>query len=207
MSSINRPAANLCNEAVVYTVGCEKGFVESLAFWARDHRISVRAYENPAAFLREAPRLPHGCVVVERPLGDRQGVELVRRLRGEGRSFDVVLIVAEAESEVTFAVEAMREGAREVLRKPVVPEALLVLVERILRPAPRSGACNPLLRLTPREREVLKGVVDGQTNRQIAQALGVSLRTVESHRSNLMSKMGVRSAADLVRQALAGWAR
>ncbi|HEY3949239.1 response regulator transcription factor [Phenylobacterium sp.] len=201
------PSTNSREKTAIFTIGCAKGFVDSLMLWGREHWVSIQSYEDPEAFLRDASGLPYGCVVVEQALGDRRGVDLLRRLRHDGLAFEVILIAAEAESDVALAVEAMKEGAREVLREPVVPEALLVLAEGVLRARSRPAADNPIHRLTLREREVLKAIVDGETNRQIAQALGISARTVEFHRSSLMAKMGAASTAALVRLALASWSR
>lgn len=193
----------------VYVVECGREFVDSLEPWARERGMLVRAFRGPDDFLRDAPHLAAGCVIVERPAGDHSGVELVRRLQDEGLPFTVILILAADETDVTVAVEAMKAGARDVLQKPVAPEALAALLSELL---PRNAAglqqastARDVGRgLSARELDVLHGVLAGKTNKQIANDCGISQRTVEAYRSRLMAKMGVTSVAALIRCALSG---
>lgn len=209
MSSKIGRTVKLGSSAGIYIVSHDRDCADALEQWAKGRRLFLRAFENPSDFLRDAPRLPPGCVVVECPVGDFGGVELLCRIRDDGLPFRVVLIAAEAETQVTLAVEAMKAGARDVLQKPVEFEALVAAVRKALPAGPGEPESRRIgeeaeRALTQRERDVLRGVLGGKTNKQIAHDCGISPRTVETYRSSLMAKMRVTSAAALIRRALAG---
>jgi two-component system response regulator FixJ len=136
------------------------------------------------------------------------GIELLRNLRK--RKLAVPVIVITGHGDVPLAVEAMKIGAADFLEKPFDDEALLASVRSALdilhkdrrREAERNEIESRLAGLSSREREVLEGLVAGQANKQIAHALGISPRTVEIYRANLMTKMQAASLSDLVRMAM-----
>jgi two-component system response regulator FixJ len=136
------------------------------------------------------------------------GIDLLRRVRELG--IEVPVIVITGHGDVPLAVEAMRSGAVDFLEKPFDDEVLLQSVRAALRQqagaakrqSERAGIENRLAALSPRERDVLGGLVAGRANKQIAFELGISPRTVEIYRANLMDKMQAGSLSDLVRMAL-----
>jgi len=129
------------------------------------------------------------------------GIELQDELRKESAPPPIVLITAHG--DIPLAVEAMRKGAVDFIEKPFDEATLTGAVERAL--ASQTTTLDParhadaLAQLTPRERQVLELVVAGKLNKTIADALGISIKTVELHRSNMMSKLGVRNVPDLVK--------
>jgi FixJ family two-component response regulator len=133
------------------------------------------------------------------------GLEVQQSMEARGRFLPIVFV--SAQNEVSIAVEAMKRGAFDFIEKPVRDQALLEVVSRAMKHAVQSH--RALLRkkslrerfatLSPREREVLTLLVDGGANKSIAAVLGLSSRTVEIHRANIMDKMAAPSIADLVR--------
>jgi len=137
------------------------------------------------------------------------GVELVRKLKGGGSKCPVILITGHG--DVALAVEAMKAGAVDFIEKPFDDEALLGAIRSALQASPvepdgssvRKEAEARLADLSPRERDVLQGLVAGKINKVIAHDLRISPRTVEVYRANLMAKTGARSMSELMRLALA----
>ena len=157
------------------------------------------------AFLDDPQRRGYACVLVDVGLPGMDGLALQRRLAGEQPSPPLIFITGDA--ELSRAVTAMRNGAADFLEKPVRPEALLASVARA-RLGPRETAGDAATRreieariaaLTPRQREVMQRMIDGQMNKNIAADLRIGQRTVEHHRSAVMKRMGARSLAGLVR--------
>ncbi len=167
-----------------------------------------RASGHPdAASLLLDPQLRDAaCIVADVRLGaGPDGVALLGALRERGIAVPVVLVTGHG--DVPMAVRAMRLGAADFLEKPYEPEQLLATVRRAVAAALRPPEPLPgsalAARLTPREREVLRGLVAGHSNRRVAEELGISPRTVETYRAAIMAKMEVGSFAELVRAALA----
>jgi two-component system response regulator FixJ len=171
-----------------------------------------RSFESAAEFLREYKTLAAGCVVSDLRMPEMDGLQLVRRLRAAQRKFPVLLMSAYA--DLDLAVEAMKCGAVDFIEKPfrgaVLAERLVTAQKRFLAPLfvkppgeLGEAARDRLGNLTLREREVFEGLVNGGQNKQIAQRLGISPRTVEIYRAHVMEKTGCRSVAELVRLALA----
>jgi two-component system response regulator FixJ len=132
---------------------------------------------------------------------------LVRRLKADGVACPVIAITGHG--DVALAVEAMKAGAADFIEKPFDDEALLSAIRSAMAAKPvgadagRDGAMARLADLSPRERDVLQGLVSGKINKVIAHDLGISPRTVEVYRANLMAKTGARSMSELMRLALA----
>ena len=172
----------------------------------------VQAYETGPDFLESYDPVRRGCVVLDNRLPGMSGTTIQRQLNARGTPPPVVFI--SAYGDVPTAVEAMRDGAVDFLEKPFGTQQLIDRLERALanearrRDAvlARRAVGARLDRLTMREREVLDLVVGGQTNKTIANRLGIHLRTVEAHRRSVMTKMQAGSIADLVRVVFAsGW--
>ena len=136
------------------------------------------------------------------------GIDLLRRLAELGGSIPVIVITGHA--DVPLAVEAMRLGAVDFLEKPFDDETLIASIRSALTrarqgdqtEAERAAACSRIATLSPRERDVLEGLVAGKPNKMIAFDLGISARTVEVYRANVMTKTQAASLSELVRMAL-----
>ncbi len=161
-------------------------------------------YDAGRAFLHDLPRLKRGMVLLDVRLPDIDGLEVLARIREENTNLKVIMMTGHA--DVPAAVRAMQEGAVDFIEKPFSQDALLASLERASSARQKAvGAAknvSTMDRLSPRERQVLQGIVAGKTNKLIARDLGISHRTVEAHRARLMMKSGADSVADLVRIAL-----
>jgi len=193
---------------MVHVIDDDEAMRESLAFLLGTAGIEVQAYESATAFLDVAPKIKTGCVITDVRMPGLSGVDLLRRLRE--LKVDLPVIVITGHGDVTLAVQAMKIGAIDFLEKPFDDEVLLASVRSALnqldrdseRQAERSEIEARLAALSKRERDVLDGLVGGLANKQIAYDLGISPRTIEIYRANLMTKMQAASLSDLVRMAL-----
>jgi len=173
-------------------------------------RLCVEIYATATAFLEEYAPSRCGCVILEVRLQDMSGVELQRRLQREGCRIPMIFVTGHG--DVPTAVQIMREGAFHFLQKPVNEQYLLdqvhAAIEKDLRDrreeAERRAAGARFHRLSSRERDVLAEIVAGKTNKQMAQQFGVTVKTVEFHRANIMKKVGADSLVELVCLLLQG---
>jgi two-component system response regulator FixJ len=181
---------------------------ESLSFLLRTAQIDVVSYPSATTFLDALPDVHASCVITDVRMPEMSGIDLLRRLKD--LKIDVPVIVITGHGDVPLAVEAMKVGASDFLEKPFDDEVLLASVRSALkrrdgekrRNSGRAEIENKLTTLSNRERDVLNGLVAGRANKQIAYDLGISPRTVEIYRANLMNKMQAGSLSDLVRMAL-----
>jgi two-component system response regulator FixJ len=158
--------------------------------------------------LKVASNAKSGCVITDVRMPEISGIDLLRRLRDIQIGLPVIVITGHG--DVSLAVEAMKIGAVDFLEKPFDDDALLAAVRSALnrqdsdskRQAERAAIARRLDALSNRERDVLNGLVAGRANKQIAFDLGISPRTIEIYRANLMTKMQAASLSDLVRMAL-----
>jgi two-component system response regulator FixJ len=196
------------DKAVVHVIDDDEAMRQSLAFLLGAVGMEVQTYESALAFLEVAPDVKAGCVITDVRMPELSGVELLRRLRELKLGIPVIVITGHG--DVPLAVEAMKIGALDFLEKPFDDELLLASVRSALdrldrdqkRRAERSDIEGRLATLSNRERDVLEGLVAGHANKQIAYDLGISPRTIEIYRANLMTKMQAASLSDLVRMAL-----
>jgi two-component system, LuxR family, response regulator FixJ len=196
------------DKAVVHVIDDDEAMRQSLAFLLGTVGMEVQTYESAVAFLEVAPTVKAGCVITDVRMPGLSGVELLRQLRE--RKLGIPVIVITGHGDVPLAVEAMKIGAMDFLEKPFDDEALLASVRSALnqldqdrkREAEHSDIEGRLATLSNRERDVLQGLVAGLANKQIAYDLGVSPRTIEIYRANLMTKMEAGSLSALVRMAL-----
>jgi two-component system response regulator FixJ len=192
----------------VYVIDDDDAIRRSLTFLLRTAGILVRTYESAVEFLREAPMLAPGCVITDVRMPDMDGLELVRRIRADG--LPMPTIVMTGHGDIALAVDAMKAGAVDFIEKPFTDTTLLAAVGAALKPdvrAARQDAAQERYAavfegLSPRERQVLTGVVAGKTSKIIARELGISPRTIEVHRASLMMKTGATTLSELVRMAL-----
>ena len=196
------------DKAVVHVIDDDEAMRQSLAFLLGTVGLEVQTYESAVAFLEVAPTVKAGCVITDVRMPGLSGVDLLRQLRE--RKLGIPVIVITGHGDVALAVEAMKIGAMDFLEKPFDDETLLASVRSALnqldrdrkRETERSDIESRLATLSNRERDVLQGLVAGHANKQIAYDLGISPRTIEIYRANLMTKMQAASLSDLVRMAL-----
>ena len=192
----------------VHVIDDDEGLRESLAFLLRSAELEVRSFDSAKVFLEKLPDAVPGCVVTDVRMPDMSGIELLRRLKE--LKIGVPVIVITGHGDIALAVEAMKMGAVDFFEKPFDDDLLLASVRAALRQqadqtkrgAERAEIEHRIATLSPREKDVLAGLIEGRANKQIAFDLGISPRTVEIYRANLMSKMQADSLSDLVRMAL-----
>jgi two-component system, LuxR family, response regulator FixJ len=195
-------------QRVVHVIDDDEALRESLAFLLRAAQLEVKSYASARAFLDSLPDESLGCIITDVRMPDISGIDLLRRLKE--LKIGVPVIVVTGHGDVALAVEAMKIGAADFFEKPFDDDLLLASVRSALREqegekkryAERAEIESRIAALSPRERDVLTGLVEGRANKQIAFDLGISPRTVEIYRANLMNKMQADSLSDLVRMAL-----
>jgi two-component system, LuxR family, response regulator FixJ len=198
----------MSTSAVVHVIDDDEAVRHSLAFVLATAGLAVRVYESGSAFLAALDNLQPGCIVSDVRMPGIDGLQLLRKLRDLGVDLPVIIITGHA--DVPLAVEAMKAGAADFIEKPFDDEVLLRAIRAALesyaaasdRDAERVEIRAKLDHLSPREREVLDGLLAGYPNKTIAYDLKLSPRTVEVHRANIMAKMGATSLSSLVRMAL-----
>jgi two-component system response regulator FixJ len=201
----------MSDKTVIHIVDDDAAMRDSLAFLLDVNGFKPLVYDSANAFVARSAPGPGAldCIVSDIRMPGMNGIELVRKLRSEGATCPVILITGHG--DVALAVEAMKAGAADFIEKPFDDEALLGAIRAALEARPvaqgdsnaRKEAEARLAELSPRERDVLQGLVAGKINKVIAHDLNISPRTVEVYRANLMAKTGVRSMSELMRIALA----
>jgi two-component system response regulator FixJ len=195
-------------DPVVHVIDDDEAVRRSLDFLLQSARFKTQTYETALAFLNALPDIPSGCIVTDVKMPEMSGVELLRHLRKKNLRMPVIIITGHA--DVPMAVDAMKSGASDFLEKPFDDEVLLSAVRAALASAEnvkeREKEKTELQRrfetLSKREREVLEGLVAGKPNKTIAYDLGISPRTVEIYRANVMTKMRAVSLSELVRMTM-----
>lgn len=199
------------NEAFVHVIDDDEAVRQSLAFLLTSDGLPVRLYASAEACLAALCDNASGCIVTDVRMPDMNGIDLLRRLVGEGSTLPVIVMTGHA--DVPLAVEAMREGAMDFIEKPFDDDVFLTSIRRALAKNASvaelaqqdARLMERLEALTQRERQVLDGLVAGKQNKVIAYELGISPRTVEIYRANVMTKLKAKSLSDLVRMAIRGW--
>ncbi|MCC4234307.1 response regulator [Sphingobium soli] len=191
----------------IYVVDDDEAIRRSLSFLLKTSGFAVQLFEGGMPFLKEAGHLAPGCVLLDVRMPDMDGLEVQRELRGRGVMLPVIIMTGHG--DVDMAVQAMKAGASDFIEKPFEKAALLACIAAAQRQSVAERGLSArameaqarLNVLTDRERDVLNGLVDGLPNKTIAYDLGISPRTVEIHRANLMQKLEVRSLAEALRIA------
>lgn len=200
-------------ERPIYIVDDDEAVRDSLSLLLESKGYTVKSFGSAPEFLAAAPSLPAGCATVDIRMPEMDGLELQQRLVERGLNFPMIVITGHG--DVPLAVRAMKGGAIDFIEKPFALEAILdsleVAFSRLAGPREQDpvavSAATKLGLLSPRERQVLDGLLAGLPNKTIAYDLAISPRTVEIHRARVMDKMGARSLSELIRLALAAGAR
>jgi two-component system response regulator FixJ len=198
----------MSGKELVHIIDDDDALRDSLSFLLSTAGIATIAHDSAAAYLSDTRRSASGCIITDVRMPGISGIDLLRKLKADGSS--VPVIVMTGHGDVPLAVEAMKLGAFDFLEKPFDDEALLASVRSALghrekhsmQEKERKHIEERLAQLSARERQVLDGLVAGQANKVIAYELGISPRTVEIYRANVMTKMQAASLSDLVRMAL-----
>jgi two-component system, LuxR family, response regulator FixJ len=193
---------------LVHIIDDDEALRDSLAFLLSSAAIEAKSYDSATAYLNDAKRGASGCIVTDVRMPGMSGIEFLRKLKSEGVS--VPVIVMTGHGDVPLAVEAMKLGAADFFEKPFDGHQMIAAVRHALsdlkkgadREAEKAELHNRLSTLSARERDVLAGLLAGNPNKTIAYDLGISPRTVEIYRANLMTKMRATSLSELVRMAL-----
>jgi FixJ family two-component response regulator len=182
--------------------------LDSLRLYLRRKNVDVACFPGAAAFLQAKPSLTLDCIVADVRMPGMSGLDLVRRLVGEGYATPIVLITGHG--DVDMAVQAIKLGAFDFIEKPFdesrLLEAIRAAAGRLELERSESGELAELRAraqgLSERQRQVMELAVDGLSNKEIALRLGISPRTVEIHRAWMMERMGAKNLAELVRMGL-----
>jgi len=196
------------SEPLVHLIDDDEAVRTALSFVLEMNDLPARTYPSAEAFLSIADGLQGGCVVTDVRMPGMTGLELVRHMKAHGLNLPVVVITGHG--DVPLAVEAMRAGVIDFLEKPFDDEALIAAIRAAIRHRNLASTASAEAQdirgridsLTPRERQVLDGLVAGQSNKSIGRDLAISPRTVEIYRANVMTKMQASSVSELVRLAM-----
>ena len=197
------------DERLVHLVDDDAAIRRSVGFMLKTSGHRVESYESGADLLKDSAKLDEGCILLDIRMPGMDGLEVQQALQEKGVSLPVIIMTGHG--DVSLAVRAMKAGAVDFIEKPFEKDALLASLEEGYRRLSRKGATEDRMRdatvrlqgLTGRERDVLDGLAQGLPNKTIAYDLGISPRTVEIHRANLMTKLGVRSLSEALRIAFA----
>jgi two-component system, LuxR family, response regulator FixJ len=195
----------MASDAVVHLIDDDDGVRHAVSFLLTTMGFAARVYPSAVAFLDALPSVQPGCIVTDVRMPGMDGLALQRELKARGIRLPVVVITGHA--DVPLAVEAMKAGAVDFIEKPFSDESLLTAIQGAVdryaqdyrREDEVAAIKTRLDSLSPRECEVLEGLIAGLPNKTIAYDLKISPRTVEVHRANLMTRMGAHSVADLLR--------
>jgi len=193
---------------LVHIIDDDDALRDSLSFLLSSVGIKTKSYETATGYSNDPERGVCGCILTDVRMPGMSGIDLLRKLKSDG--ITVPVIVMTGHGDVPLAVEAMKLGALDFVEKPFNDDALIASVRSALGEAKRHSVHEEerkeidarLAQLTARERQVLDGLVAGQPNKVIAHELGISPRTVEIYRANVMTKMQANSLSELVRMAL-----
>jgi FixJ family two-component response regulator len=196
---------------VVYVVDDDEAVRDSLTWLLESNGYLVRCHASAERFLQSlqsTDKSTISCVILDVRMPGMSGLELQERLISENLPMPISFITGHG--DVSMAVATMKKGAIDFIEKPFKENELCTLVEKMLAKArtdysqanQRKTTQGLLGKLTGRERQVLERIVAGRLNKQIADDLGISIKTVEAHRANIMEKLNVNTVADLLRLAL-----
>ena len=194
---------------LIHLVDDDEAIRRSAGFMLKTSGFRVQSYESGDHLLKSAASLEPGCILLDIRMPGMDGLEVQQALKERGVGLPVVIMTGHG--DVTLAVQAMKAGAVDFIEKPFEKAVLLGAIDQAFSRLDRSSEARERAKeaevqlngLTPREREVLDGLAQGLPNKTIAYDLGISPRTVEIHRANLMTKLGVKSLSEALRIAFA----
>src|SRR5688500_17737772 len=194
--------------ATIYVVEDDESMSQAIALLLRTVGYNPIVFARPGDFLAKFDPNQHGCLVLDIRMPEMSGLEIQQRLNHSGAMLPVIFITGHG--DIPMAVQAMKDGAFDFLTKPFRDQELLDRINTALKQDAENRAelekhtdlRQRCASLTPREKEVFELIVDGKANKVVAIDLGLSERTVEIHRGNVMEKMGARSVAHLVKMYL-----
>jgi two-component system, LuxR family, response regulator FixJ len=192
----------------VYVIDDDEAMRDSLKFLLESADFSVMLFESALNFLDTLPSLDFGCVVSDVRMPGLDGIELLKRMKAGHSTFPILIMTGHG--DIPLAVEAMKLGAVDFLEKPFEDDRLIGMIEAAIRqaePAAKSEAVTlaiaaRIATLSPRERQVMEGLIAGLSNKLIARDYDISPRTIEVYRANVMTKMQANSLSELVRLAM-----
>lgn len=192
----------------VYVIDDDEAMRDSLNFLLDAAGFGVTLFDDAQAFLDALPGLAFGCVVSDVRMPGLDGIELLKRMKAQQSPFPILIMTGHG--DVPLAVEAMKLGAVDFLEKPFDDDRLTSMIESAIRqaePAARNEAVSQdiaarVASLSPRERQVMEGLIAGLSNKLIAREYDISPRTIEVYRANVMTKMQAGSLSELVRLAM-----
>ena len=190
---------------IIYVVDDDEAMRDSMTWLLEGEGYDVACYDSAESYLQAWRDDMRGCLILDVRMPEMSGLELQEKLDSLGSQLPVIFVTGHG--DVPMAVSALQRGACDFIEKPFNNEDLLSRIVRALEldcqlsaRRQRNGAISHRLdQLTQREREVMKLVVAGKLNKQIADELNISMKTVEAHRARVMEKMGVRTLAELVK--------
>ena len=196
-------------ERLVHLVDDDAAIRRSVGFMLKISGHHVETYESGSELLRRKAQLEQGCILLDIRMPGMDGLEVQQALQEAGVNLPVIIMTGHG--DVALAVRAMKAGAVDFIEKPFEKDVLLAALDEGQQRLTRKGATEDRARdatvrlqaLTPRERDVLDGLAQGLPNKTIAYDLGISPRTVEIHRANMMTKLEERSLSEALRLAFA----
>lgn len=199
----------MTDKKLVHIIDDEEAIRRSMGFMLKTSGYRVETWSSGEAFLKEVRNVERGCILLDIRMPDLDGLEVQSRLAERGVAMPVVIMTGHG--DISTAIRAMKAGAVDFLEKPFEKAVVIAAIEesfdRLAKADTATGraaeAETRLGVLTAREREVLDGLAKGLPNKTIAYDLGISARTVEVHRANVMTKLEVRSLSDALRVAFA----
>lgn len=198
----------MTTKGIVYVIDDDDAMRDSLNFLLDSSGYSVTLFDDAQRFMDALPGLAFGCVVSDVRMPGIDGIELLKRMKAQHSPFPILIMTGHG--DVPLAVEAMKLGAVDFLEKPFEDDRLIAMIETAIRqaePVAKSEAfaqdvAARVASLSPRERQVMEGLVAGLSNKLIARDYDISPRTIEVYRANVMTKMQAGSLSELVRLAM-----
>lgn len=197
-------------EGLVYVIDDDPAMRDSLDFLLESAGLKARLFESAVSFLEALPELGPGCIVSDVRMPNLDGLELLKRLQETNKALPIIIMTGHG--DIPLAVEAMKLGAIDFIEKPFEDDRLIGTITAALSGAAQrhkgdavaADIASRIASLSPRERQVLDGLVAGLSNKLIARDYDISPRTIEVYRANVMTKMQASSISELVRFAIRG---
>lgn len=208
MSTLGNQGSRDNDESRVFVVDDDQSVRDSIAYMLKVHELDHVLFDSPAALLSAVAPDDRGCLLLDVRMPEMNGLELFSALKEAGVSMPAIFI--SGHGDIQIAVRAVQAGALDFLEKPFDDEQLIEKINNALEldaadfheKLQQAAIEERLDSLTPREREVMEGILEGKQNKIVADDLDISVRTVEIHRSNVFRKLEARNSSELVRMVL-----